>query len=266
MKTLMRRLFVRDDPEYEALVQKYQARTLVGKLFYLFMHLMPGLLAYGLINVPPVHTAGLRVTGCSEAIYQGTCLLGVIFVWHAIVPLLILRWADGLSFRESLAFLSLQRFDAKGFFIVMPLVFVVYTLVSLLYMQYVFPALTEWVAKIPGLDPPAYSIFRDPGSVYALLPAWFVALGLIGNFLCEELYFRGYLMKKIGFLGRWTWVVNSALFALYHIWQAPTTWALFGLAFFFGVLMQCRKNLYPLIAFHFLVNIVWGAILGAVLK
>jgi membrane protease YdiL (CAAX protease family) len=73
-------------------------------------------------------------------------------------------------------------------------------------------------------------------------------------------------MKKIGFLGRWAWVVNSALFALYHVWQAPTTWALFALVFFFGLLMQWRKNLYPLIAFHFLVNIVWGAIIGAVLK
>jgi len=61
-------------------------------------------------------------------------------------------------------------------------------------------------------------------------------------------------------------VVNSTLFALYHAWQAPTTWALFGLVFFFRLLMQWRKNLYPLIAFHFLVNIVWGAIIGAVLK
>jgi membrane protease YdiL (CAAX protease family) len=50
-------------------------------------------------------------------------------------------------------------------------------------------------------------------------------------------------------------VVNSALFALYHVRQV-----------FFGLLMQWRKNLYPLIAFHFLVNIVWGAIIGAVLK
>jgi membrane protease YdiL (CAAX protease family) len=93
-----------------------------------------------------------------------------------------------------------------------------------------------------------------------------VGLGLIGNFLCEELYFQGYLMKKIGFLGAWAWAVNSALLARYHVWQAPTTLALFGLVFFFGLLMQWRKNLYPLVAFHFLVNIVWGAIIGAVLK
>jgi hypothetical protein len=29
---------------------------------------------------------------------------------------------------------------------------------------------------------------------------------------------------------------------------------------------DARKNLYPLIASHFLVNIVWSAIIGAVLK
>lgn len=51
-------------------------------------------------------------------------------------------------------------------------------------------------------------------------------------------------MKKIGFLGPGAWVVNSLLFGLYHIWQAPMTW--------------------PLIAFHFLVNIIWSMILGAV--
>src|ERR1700727_385694 len=235
LKKRLRCFLVREDAPYDAFVEKYQARTIGGKLFYLFMHLMPGLLPFGLINVPLVHAGGLRVTGWSDSIYQGTCLIGVVFAWHAIVPLLVLRWADGLSLRESLAFLSLRKFDAKGFLVVMPVVFVVYTLVSLPYMQYLFPALTDWVARIPGLDPPAYSIFRDPSGVYALLPAWFLELGL---------------------LGRWAWVANSALFALYHVWQAPTTWALFGLVFFFGLLMQWRKNLYPLIVFHFLVNLV----------
>ena len=266
MKERLRRFLVRDDAEYYTLVQKYQARTWGGKFFYLFMHVLPGVLAYVLINIPWVHAAALRLTGLSDPIFQGTCLVGFVFVWHAVVPLAILRWVDHLSFRDSLAFLSLRNFDGKGFFLVMPVVFVVYTLLSLPYMQWLFPALSDWIASIPRLNPPEYSIFRDPSGLYSLLPGWFVALGLIGNFLCEELYFRGYLMKKIGFLGSWTWVVNSVLFGLYHVWQAPTTWALIPLVFFFGILMQWRKNLYPLIAFHFLVNIIWGAIIGAVLK
>jgi membrane protease YdiL (CAAX protease family) len=266
MKERLYRFFVRDDAEYDTLVRQYQAKTLAGKFFYLFMHVLPGLLAYVLINIPLVHAAALRFTGLSDPMFQGTCLIGVVFVWHAVVPLAVLRWADKLSFQESLAFLSLRKFDTRGFLLVLPIGFVVFTAVSLPYMKYIFPPLTDWVASIPGLNPPEYSIFRDPSGVYSLLPAWFVGLGLVGNFLCEELYFHGYLMKKIGFLGAWAWVVNSALFALYHVWQAPTTWALFGLVFFFGLLMQWRKNLYPLIAFHFLVNIVWGAIIGAVLK
>lgn len=266
MNEILRNFFVRDDPEYDTLVTRYQAKTPAAKIFYLFMHLLPGLLAYTLINIPSIHAAALRMTQFSDVMFQGTCLVGFVFVWHAVVPLIILRWADHLSFRESLAFLSLHKFDRKGFFLVMPVVFVVYTLVSLPYMQWVFPRVSDWIASIPLLNPPAYSIFRDPSGVYSLLPGWFVALGLIGNFLCEELYFHGYLMKKIGFLGSWAWVVNSILFGLYHVWQAPTTWALLPLVLFFGILMQWRKNLYPLIAFHFLVNIVWGAIVGAVVK
>jgi membrane protease YdiL (CAAX protease family) len=262
----LRRFLVREDAEYGELVSQYQATTPAGKIFYLFMHVLPGLLAYVLINIPLVHAAALHSTGLSDTMFQGVCLVGVVFVWHAVVPLLVLRWVDKLSFQESLRFLGLRKFDARGFFFVMPAVFVAFTVISLPYMKYVFPALSDWIAAIPGLNPPEYSIFRDPSGVYSLLPAWFVGLGLVGNFLCEELYFHGYLMKKIGFLGRWTWVVNSVLFGLYHVWQAPTTWALIGLVFFFGLLMQWRKNLYPLIAFHFLVNIVWGAIIGAVLK
>ena len=262
----LRRFLVREDAEYGELVSQYQATTPAGKIFYLFMHLLPGLLAYVLINIPLVHAAALHSTGLSDTMFQAVCLVGVVFVWHAVVPILVLRWVDKLSFQESLRFLGLRKFDAKGFFFVMPAVFVAFTVISLPYMKYVFPELSDWIAAIPGLNPPEYSIFRDPSGVYSLLPAWFVGLGLVGNFLCEEIYFHGYLMKKIGFLGRWTWVVNSVLFGLYHVWQAPTTWALIGLVFFFGLLMQWRKNLYPLIAFHFLVNIVWGAIIGAVLK
>jgi len=259
----IRRFLVRDDHEYQAFVDRYQAKTPAAKLFYLFMHLLPGLLAYLVINVPPVYRFALRTTGLTDTMLQGSCLVAVIFVWHMIVPLLALRYLDKLPFWESLAFLGLRRFDIKGFFLVTPLAFIVFSLLSLPYMRYLFPVLTDWVAALPGLNPPAYSTFRDPSTVYQYFPAWFLAIAFVGNFLCEELYFHGYLMKKIGFLGSWAWVVNSILFGLYHIWQAPTTWALIGPVFAFGLLMQWRKNLYPLILFHFLVNIVWSAIVGA---
>lgn len=263
MKQRLLRFLVRDDPEYDTFINQHQAKTLATKTFYLVMHLMPGLVAYLIINVSPVYRFALKTTGLSDTMLQGCTLLAIIAVWHTAVPLIFLRWVDKLSFRESLAFLGLRRFDAKGLFVVMPAIFVVLTLCMLPYFKYLFPVVYERLAAIPGLNPPEYSIFRDPTVFYSLFPAWFLAIGFVGNFLCEELYFRGYLMKKIGFLGSWAWAVNSLLFGLYHLWQAPITWALLPPVFVFGLMMQWRKNLYPLIAFHFLVNIVWSPILGA---
>src|SRR5271165_4607618 len=246
LKQRLREFFVRDDPQYGALVQRYQASTPGAKVFYLLLHVLPGFLVYAVINIPVVYQLVLRLTGLSGNNLQGWSVLAIFLGWHLITPLLVLRWADKLSFKDSLSFLGLARFDVKGFFLVLPVV-------------------SSWVAAVPGLNPPSYSIYRDPSAAYGLFPGWFVALALIGNFLGEEIYFRGYLMKKIGFLGSSAWVVNSVLFALYHMWQAPTTWALIGPAFVFGLLMQWRKNLYPLIAFHFLINIVWSAIIGSLL-
>jgi len=34
----------------------------------------------------------------------------------------------------------------------------------------------------------------------------------------EELYFRGYLLPRMGALARWAPLVNTALFSLYHVW------------------------------------------------
>jgi len=69
---------------------------------------------------------------CPTPCSRETCLIGVVFVWHAVVPLAVLRLADKLSFQESLAFLSLRKFDTRGFILVLPIV--VFTAVSLPYM------------------------------------------------------------------------------------------------------------------------------------
>ena len=68
-------------------------------------------------------------------------------------------------------------------------------------------------------------------------------------------------MKKIAFLGNAAWTVNSILFAIYHFWQIPQTWPLLGLVLAIGLLMQLRKDLYVLVAFHLFINmwLTYGA-------
>ena len=59
---------------------------------------------------------------------------------------------------------------------------------------------------------------------------WFaliIALSLFNTILGEELLFRGVLLPRMqGAFGRWDWVANGFLFALYHLhmpWVIPAT-------------------------------------------
>src|SRR5436305_5931697 len=115
MINFLRPFLVRDDPEYQAFVDKYQARSLGARAFYLFMHLVPGLLLYLLINVPPVYRFALHTTGLSDTMLQGWTLLAIVFLWHLAVPLLSLLWIDKLTFRESIAFFSFRQLGTKSF-------------------------------------------------------------------------------------------------------------------------------------------------------
>jgi hypothetical protein len=91
-----------------------------------------------------------------------------------------------------------------------------------------------------------------------------MAVFFIGNFVGEELYFRGYLMKKTSFLGGWNWAVNSALFVVYHLWQIPQTWPLIGIGLIFGFYMQWRKDFWSVVVLHLLINLAWGPVSQAI--
>lgn len=49
---------------------------------------------------------------------------------------------------------------------------------------------------------------------YALV----LAFGAFVGPTVEELYFRGYLLPRMGYAGKWAPLLHSFLFALYHIW------------------------------------------------
>ena len=81
-----------------------------------------------------------------------------------------------------------------------------------------WPAELEYAGHLTDPDP-------YPRSV--LVAAW--VSGLVATTLVapvvEELYFRGFLLPRLEHLGSWAPVVNTALFAAYHVWspwQAPT--------------------------------------------
>jgi membrane protease YdiL (CAAX protease family) len=254
----LRRVLVREDAVYDFYSAKYQAKTLLGKLVYLVLYLLPGVLAFVVVNIESLFRWEMAVTGWSARYVQYSWVLIITFGWHIFMPFVVLRCADNLTLRESCAFLGLNRVDWRGLLTALPLFMLVFALVSIPYVKYVAPTIEDWTKSIPLFRIPSYSIFQDtPENIYSFPPIALLFLG-IGNFLGEELYFRGYLMKKSAFLGKANWTVNSALFGLYHIWQVQQTWPMIGLILLFGLLMKVRKDLWVMVAFHLFVN-MWMA-------
>lgn len=76
--------------------------------------------------------------------------------------------------------------------------------------------------------------------------------------IIEELYFRGYLMPRLSRFGRWTPVLATALFTLYHFWQ-PYYWITQFLTFLpVAYSVWWRRNIRVSIFIHALLNIFGG--------
>ena len=254
--TSLKHFFVRKDAEYQYYTENYQAKTTGQKALYLFMYFFPGILAFVLINQKPVFDWILHHTGLTGSQFQYISFIAVTFGIHIALPFLILRYADGLTFKQSLAFLSLNKFDWKGVVLIAPIFLLAFVLISYPYFIFIARPLRHLIDTIPALAIPEHSIFRSYQAMFNYSPVQILFL-LIGNHIGEELYFRGYLLKKTAFLGKYTWVANGVFFALYHLWQIPQTWPLFGINILFGLLMIWRKNTYVLVVFHFLTNYMW---------
>jgi membrane protease YdiL (CAAX protease family) len=79
----------------------------------------------------------------------------------------------------------------------------------------------------------------------------------------EEMYFRGYLMPRLSRFGRWTPIVESTLFTVYHFWQ-PYYWVsqfLFILPVVIAV--YWKRNVRLGIIVHMSLNILGGLLLMA---
>jgi membrane protease YdiL (CAAX protease family) len=90
------------------------------------------------------------------------------------------------------------------------------------------------------------------------LAAYFVLNGLVGP-IVEELYFRGYLLPRMEWMGRWAPLVNVSLFSLYHFWSpwqvlgrilalAPTVYAVrWKENVYLGMVVHCTGNILGII-------------------
>ena len=101
--------------------------------------------------------------------------------------------------------------------------------------------------------------------------AWLVTLvaylalnGFIGP-IVEELYFRGYLLPRMEWMGRWAPLVNVSLFSLYHFWSP---WQILGRILGVGptvYAVRWKENVYLGMVVHCSLNTLATIIVGSLI-
>jgi membrane protease YdiL (CAAX protease family) len=74
----------------------------------------------------------------------------------------------------------------------------------------------------------------------------------------EELYFRGCLLPRMAFLGKWAPAVNALLFSLYHFWSPWENVARLLALTPFIYIVWWKRNVYLAVLVHFTINLISG--------
>jgi uncharacterized protein len=166
-------------------------------------------------------------------------LLTLGLVWLFVLSMIIVRREEGdlrwATLKRRLR-LNAPREPATGAPRARLWLWVIPFLVGVVVVELVLASALEnaWVSVFPFLaEPQGYSFDAILGSqeiLDRLVGAWwffalFVIFSVFNTILGEEFLFRGVLLPRMeGVFGRWSWVANNVLFALYHVhvpWVMP---------------------------------------------
>ena len=93
-----------------------------------------------------------------------------------------------------------------------------------------------------------------------------MAITLVLNIFVEEIYFRAWLLPKMKSLGKFSWVINAFLFALYHSFQLWLFPILICVSLSITLSVYLSKSILPAFAMHLIANFLFSifGILGLV--
>jgi CAAX protease family protein len=121
-----------------------------------------------------------------------------------------------------------------------------------------FGWLPDWFVTPISLD----HVGDVPRTTWVLtLIAFLIINGFVGP-IVEELYFRGYLLPRMEWMGWWAPLVNVTLFSLYHFWSP---WQLLARILGFGptvYAVRWKRNIYVGMVVHCSLNTI-GVVLVA---
>ena len=215
----------------------------------LLLHLFPGLLTsicyYALLN--PFHRWGYPS--------MMALLVSIVLV---LVPV-ELGYLLYLGKKEN-GKLSLQNIvhyrnsiPVKQYFIWVPIIiimmgiiFTVLKPVDIFIQNYIFDWLSPFESGLQG----GFS-----KSALVVTYAMLAVFGAVVAPIVEELYFRGYLLPRMNFAGKWAPLFHSLLFGLYHMWT-PWMFVTRTIGMLPIIYAAKKKNLNVCIIAHCMINLV----------
>jgi membrane protease YdiL (CAAX protease family) len=227
----------------------------------LALHILPGIfiLTLFLATAPLLMRAGFPPM---LAIAIGAAFGLAYQVWH------LYNMGKKLNSKWSLKGIILYRqsMPVWQYFVLIPL----FVILAFLIDGLTKPVGMALLSYLPWL--PQWFEMRDASQLLGYSrPALVLTFGVsllvngIAAPIVEELYFRGYLMSRISRFGRWTPVVETALFTLYHFWQ-PYYWVsqfLFTLPYISAV--AWKRNVRLGIVIHIALNLLGGLLTAALI-
>jgi len=222
----------------------------------LWFHFYPGLiitLFYILIS-PFIIKQGLP--GLSVLLIAEVVILAPVGLAHLLIKGKKLNSTFGLknviAFQSKLSRKQYLKWSAIGIISCFLVYFPFYP-IGLYFRDTVFNWLPEWYFN------PVFGT-NDTELISRVFLAGIFIDGLVGP-VVEELFFRGYLLPRMAFLGNWAPVVNGALFGLYHFWQPHNYFGIIAVGIVLSTVVWKTKNVYLGMIIHCTINVL-GAIMG----
>lgn len=227
-------------------------RHSIGKS--VLLHLLPGLLALAVFSLLARPVEGL---GFPSAMPWLITVLGILLPFELGYMLYQGRKGNGkfslnavIAYRRPLRAPQVILWAAVTFAAVLVL-FVLSGPVTAYLQTQVFTWVPGWFAFDTGIEGGGYA-----RSALLLLNVASVFVFVIGVPIVEEMYFRGFLLPRISYLGMWAILFNALLFALYHF---TTPWVFVTRALItlpLAYVAYRNQNIIPGIVVHMIANSV----------
>lgn len=228
-----------------------EAIPLHRKLLLIGLHFLPGLIFSAILFPLMPFIAQTQVDiFLIQAFFVFVFLLGM----ELAIAQIYCRFLEGQNLRDSLRKVGATAFSYRVFFYAMAWG-VVSAIIMKVYVQ-VASAPIDWFRKLPLFSLPDWHYQNlDMPSYHPAVKMGLLACMLGFNVFAEEVYFRGFLLERLKFLGKSAFLVNGVLFILYHIFQARVSYPLIP----FGILVSgyyvVFRNIWGAMLIHLILNI-----------